>query len=194
MCDTVTGDTVECHTETADNGVTLRQPYQWLITKTKLVSPHQPQVTVTRSRVLGSSSKDNDKYAWCCWWNMLTAGLQYWHMKEAGAGSSDCSAQCMGRRLISCWGGGISHVHGGADIYNAQQLSHLSILQWWWWTGGDGRRWAQGHLHHQPPSGSCQATSYRASTPSSVGSKHCLVFRSFNMYIIYLKVYNLLNM
>ena len=47
MCDTVTGDTVECHTETADNGVTLRQPYQWLITKTKLVSPHQPQVTVT---------------------------------------------------------------------------------------------------------------------------------------------------
>ena len=62
-CDTVTGDTVECHTETADNGVTLRQPYQWLITKTKLVSPHQPQVTVTRSLVLGSSSKDNDKYA-----------------------------------------------------------------------------------------------------------------------------------
>ena len=58
--DTVSGDIVECDTVTADNGVTLRQPYQWLITKTKLVSP---QVTVTRSRVLSSSSKDNDEYA-----------------------------------------------------------------------------------------------------------------------------------
>ena len=51
--DTVSGDIVECDTETTDNGVTLRQPYQWLITKTKLVSP-QNTVTSNCNKVPGS--------------------------------------------------------------------------------------------------------------------------------------------
>ena len=56
--DTVSGDIVECDTETADNGATLRQPYQWLITKTKLVSPHTSRsmntVTSNCNKVPGS--------------------------------------------------------------------------------------------------------------------------------------------